>query len=149
MIDDLLLILIRYFLFCLIATQQNSDKSPTTPLSTSREIQLLREQLEQQSIQTRQALAQLMMVREQLISETNARIEAQVSANLARLAAPQIWNFLIRLQSRTQQLLQQNRELLEHIASLGSYNEPDRPGLNSASMGIAPQVIFTLDVFIL
>ena len=29
-------------------------------------------------MQTRQALAQLMLVREQLISETNARIEAQV-----------------------------------------------------------------------
>jgi hypothetical protein len=61
-----------------LTNKQNSDKSPTTPLSTSREIQLLREQLDQQSIQTRQALAQLMMVREQLISETNARIEAQV-----------------------------------------------------------------------
>lgn len=31
-------------------------------------------------MQTRQALAQLMLVREQLISETNARIEAQVSS---------------------------------------------------------------------
>lgn len=38
----------------------------------------MREQLEQQTIQTRQALAQLMLVREQLITETNARIEAQV-----------------------------------------------------------------------
>lgn len=38
----------------------------------------MREQLEQQALQTRQALAQLMLVREQLISETNARIEAQV-----------------------------------------------------------------------
>lgn len=53
-----------------------SDKTPTSPL---REIQTLREQLEQQSLQTRQALSQLMLVREQLISETNARIEAQVS----------------------------------------------------------------------
>lgn len=40
---------------------------------------LLRKQLEQQTLQTRQALAQLMLVREQLISETNARVEAQVS----------------------------------------------------------------------
>lgn len=39
---------------------------------------LLRKQLEQQTLQTRQALAQLMLVREQLISETNARVEAQV-----------------------------------------------------------------------
>lgn len=29
-------------------------------------------------MQTRQALSQLMLVREQLITETNARIEAQV-----------------------------------------------------------------------
>lgn len=43
------------------------------------DITVLRKQLEQQSLQTRQALAQLMMVREQLISETNARVEAQVS----------------------------------------------------------------------
>lgn len=41
-------------------------------------MQQLREQLEQQALQTRQALSQLMLVREQLISETNARIEAQV-----------------------------------------------------------------------
>lgn len=40
---------------------------------------MLRKQLEQQTLQTRQALAQLMLVREQLISETNARVEAQVS----------------------------------------------------------------------
>lgn len=38
----------------------------------------MREQLEQQASQTREALFQLMQVREQLISETNARIEAQV-----------------------------------------------------------------------
>lgn len=40
---------------------------------------VLRKQLDQQTLQTRQALAQLMLVREQLISETNARVEAQVS----------------------------------------------------------------------
>ena len=51
------------------------------PLSTSKEMQQMREQLEQQTLQTRQALAQLMLVREQLISETNARIEAQVNKN--------------------------------------------------------------------
>lgn len=38
----------------------------------------MRDSLEQQTLQTRQALAQLMLVREQLITETNARIEAQV-----------------------------------------------------------------------
>lgn len=44
-------------------------------------------------------------------------------------------------QARTQQLLQQNRELLEHLASLGGYNESDRPGLTQATIGLAPQVI--------
>lgn len=47
-------------------------------LSSSNEMQQMRDSLEQQTLQTRQALAQLMLVREQLITETNARIEAQV-----------------------------------------------------------------------
>lgn len=47
-------------------------------MTPAQEMQKLREQLEQQAIQTREALSQLMVVREQLISETNARIEAQV-----------------------------------------------------------------------
>ncbi|XP_053953151.1 hybrid signal transduction histidine kinase A [Anastrepha ludens] len=97
----------------------DEDKSPTTPSSPSHEISKLKDQLEQQAIQTRQALAQLMLVREQLISETNARIEAQ---------------------ARTQQLLQQNRELLEHLASLGAYNEQQSAGLTSANIGMAPQL---------
>lgn len=46
--------------------------------ATSNELHQMHEQLEQQTMQTRQALAQLMLVREQLITETNARIEAQV-----------------------------------------------------------------------
>lgn len=46
--------------------------------TTSKEMQLMRDSLEQQTLQTRQALTQLMVVREQLIAETNARIEAQV-----------------------------------------------------------------------
>lgn len=49
-------------------------------------------------------------------------------------------------QARTQQLLQQNRELLEHIAALGGYHDPDRPNLTAASIGIAPQV-FILKLF--
>ncbi|XP_046807954.1 capon-like protein isoform X4 [Lucilia cuprina] len=103
----------------------DEDKSPTTPSSPSREIHKLKDQLEQQAMQTRQALAQLMLVREQLISETNARIEAQ---------------------ARTQQLLQQNRELLEHLASLGAYNEQQSPGLTSANIGMAPQLSSTAKV---
>lgn len=39
---------------------------------------MMRESLDQQTLQTRQALAQLVMLRDQLITETNARIEAQV-----------------------------------------------------------------------
>ncbi|XP_059613531.1 uncharacterized protein LOC132259785 isoform X3 [Phlebotomus argentipes] len=104
--------------------QENDDRA-ASPMPAAREIQKLKEQLEQQSLQTRQALAQLMLVREQLISETNARVEAQ---------------------ARTQQLLQQNRELLEHIAALGGYHEPDRPSLTAATLGIAPQLSSTAKV---
>jgi len=56
------------------------DKSPGSPSSPRSEITQLKDQLEAQALQTRQALGQLMLVREQLISETNARIEAQVRA---------------------------------------------------------------------
>ncbi|XP_032593169.1 capon-like protein isoform X1 [Drosophila grimshawi] len=94
------------------------DKSPSSPSSPRTEITQLKDQMEAQAQQTRQALAQLMLVREQLISETNARLEAQ---------------------ARTQQLLQQNRELLEHLASLGAYNEQQSAGLTSANIGMAPQ----------
>lgn len=45
---------------------------------TFKEMQQLRELLDQQTVQTRQALTQLVMLRDQLITETNARIEAQV-----------------------------------------------------------------------
>lgn len=62
--------------FSLKQSADNEDKAPETPNAS--DIKQLREQLEQQSHQTRQAIAQLMLVREQLISETNARIEAQV-----------------------------------------------------------------------
>lgn len=47
--------------------------------ASSKEMQSMRDSLEQQTLQTRQALTQLMVVREQLIAETNARIEAQVN----------------------------------------------------------------------
>ncbi|XP_023034683.1 uncharacterized protein LOC6639442 isoform X3 [Drosophila willistoni] len=101
------------------------DKSLGSPSSPRTEICHLKDQLEAQALQTRQALAQLMLVREQLISETNARIEAQ---------------------ARTQQLLQQNRELLEHLASLGAYNEQQSAGLTSANIGMAPQLSSTAKV---
>ncbi|KAI4471962.1 phosphotyrosine interaction domain-containing family member [Holotrichia oblita] len=65
-------------------------------ISAQHEIQLLREQLDQQSQQTQAALAQLQLTREQLAAEQR-KIEAQ---------------------ARTHQLLVHNRELLDHIAAL-------------------------------
>lgn len=59
---------------CVFQDKDDKDGGNATEAS-----QQLRKQLEQQTLQTRQALAQLMLVREQLISETNARVEAQVS----------------------------------------------------------------------
>ncbi|XP_058829871.1 capon-like protein isoform X4 [Topomyia yanbarensis] len=92
--------------------------SESTPITASTEIVSLKEQLDQQQLQTRQILAQLMLVREQLITETNVRIEAQ---------------------ARIQQLVQQNRELLEHIATLGGFHDSDRPGMSATAIGLAPQ----------
>ncbi|KAH8242348.1 hypothetical protein KR032_001570 [Drosophila birchii] len=118
------------------------DKSPGSPSSPRTEITQLKDQLEAQALQTRQALGQLMLVREQLISETNARIEAQVCVQeeiffIRRFNTKT--DLLFWLQARTQQLLQQNRELLEHLASLGAYNEQQSAGLTSANIGMAPQ----------
>ncbi|XP_058805223.1 carboxyl-terminal PDZ ligand of neuronal nitric oxide synthase protein-like isoform X2 [Phymastichus coffea] len=64
------------------------------------EIQLLRERLDQQSQQTRAAVAHARLLQDQLAAETAARVEAQ---------------------ARTHQLLVQNKELLEHIAALVSH----------------------------
>ncbi|KAK5642604.1 hypothetical protein RI129_008771 [Pyrocoelia pectoralis] len=66
-------------------------------LTSQHEIQLLKEQLEQQNQQTQAAVAQLQLIREQLAAEQSARVEAQ---------------------ARTHQLLVQNKELLDHIAAL-------------------------------
>ncbi|RZB84903.1 capon-like protein, partial [Asbolus verrucosus] len=75
----------------------NSLPPPGSALSAHHEIQLMREQLEQQSQQTQAAMAQLQLAREQLAAEQSARLEAQ---------------------ARTHQLLVHNRELLDHIAAL-------------------------------
>ncbi|XP_046816238.1 capon-like protein isoform X2 [Vespa crabro] len=70
------------------------------------EIQLLRERLEQQSQQTRAAVAHAKLLQDQLAAETAARVEAQM---------------------RTHQLLVQNKELLEHIGALvGHLREQER-----------------------
>ncbi|XP_043664951.1 carboxyl-terminal PDZ ligand of neuronal nitric oxide synthase protein-like isoform X1 [Vespula pensylvanica] len=70
------------------------------------EIQLLRERLEQQSQQTRAAVAHAKLLQDQLAAETAARVEAQ---------------------TRTHQLLVQNKELLEHIGALvGHLREQER-----------------------
>lgn len=58
---------------------QKELKPENTPMSPTNEIVSLQEQLEQQQIQCRQIVAQLVLVREQLITETNARIESQVN----------------------------------------------------------------------
>ncbi|KAI4503815.1 hypothetical protein M0802_001218 [Mischocyttarus mexicanus] len=74
------------------------------------EIQLLRERLEQQSQQTRAAVAHAKLLQDQLAAETAARIEAQ---------------------TRTHQLLVQNKELLEHIGALvGHLREQERISSN-------------------
>ncbi|XP_025407775.1 capon-like protein isoform X2 [Sipha flava] len=68
-------------------------------LSVQHEMQLLRQQLDQQTHQTQAAVAQVHMLRDQLAAESTARMEAQ---------------------ARTHQLLVHNKELLDHIASLVS-----------------------------
>lgn len=76
--------------FCFV-TQNGSEvySSPMTEtskgdgvqlssLSLQHEMQLLRQQLDQQTHQTQAAVAQVHMLRDQLVAETTARMEAQV-----------------------------------------------------------------------
>jgi len=55
------------------------DGVPLSSLSVQHEMQLLRQQLDQQTHQTQAAVAQVHMLRDQLAAETTARMEAQVN----------------------------------------------------------------------
>lgn len=74
-----------------------SQPEPSLPLSRHHQVQLLRQQLEQQQQQTQVAIAQVHLLKDQLAAETAARIEAQ---------------------ARAHQLLLHNRDLLDHVAQL-------------------------------
>ncbi|XP_067661699.1 carboxyl-terminal PDZ ligand of neuronal nitric oxide synthase protein-like [Haliotis asinina] len=69
------------------------------PLSSHHQMQLIRQQLEQQQHQTQVAIAQVHLLKDQLSAETAARIEAQ---------------------ARAHQLLMHNRDLLDHVTQLVS-----------------------------
>jgi len=97
-------------------------------LSVHHELQLLREQLDQQHQQTQAAVAQLQLAREQLAAEQSARLEAQ---------------------ARTHQLLVHNRELLDHIAALVSHLQGSDKAANlpqSSPLVTMPQLTSTAKV---
>lgn len=56
------------------------DGVQLSSLSVQHEMQLLRQQLDQQTHQTQAAVAQVHMLRDQLVAETTARMEAQVNS---------------------------------------------------------------------
>ena len=58
--------------------EANQENSSQLPLSTHHQMQLLRQQLEQQQHQTQVAIAQVHLLKDQLYAETAARIVAQV-----------------------------------------------------------------------
>lgn len=95
----------------------------TTPLTAQHQLQLLRERLEQQVQQTRAAVAQLLLLRDQLAAEQAARCEAQ---------------------ARTHQLLVHNKELLEHIAALVAHLQEREKGsakpISAQQLTLLPQL---------
>nr|XP_034839339.1 uncharacterized protein LOC117995429 [Maniola hyperantus] len=100
-----------------------SEGDAVTPLSAQHHVQLLRERLEQQAQQTHAAVAQLLLLRDQLAAEQAARCEAQ---------------------ARTHQLLIHNKELLEHIAALVAHLQEKEKGNNrpisAQQLTLLPQV---------
>lgn len=103
-------------------TARGDAGDPTTPLSAQHQLQLLRERLEQQAQQTRAAVAQLLLLRDQLAAEQAARCEAQ---------------------ARTHQLLVHNKELLEHIAALVAHLQERETGssqpISAQQLTLLPQ----------
>lgn len=73
-----------------------SNRDPA-PISTHQHVMLLRQQIEQQQHQTQIAIGQVQLLKDQLTSETAARIEAQ---------------------ARSHQLLMHNRDMLDQMAQL-------------------------------
>lgn len=103
--------------------QVNASTPPAAPLSAQHRVQLLEERLENQTQQTRAAVAQLFLLRDQLAAEQSARCEAQ---------------------ARTHQLLAHNKELLEHIAALVAHLQERERGsskpINAQQLTLLPQL---------
>ncbi|XP_026320554.1 capon-like protein isoform X2 [Hyposmocoma kahamanoa] len=101
----------------------NIEGDTSTPLSAQHQLQLLNERLEQQAQQTRAAVAQLLLLRDQLAAEQAARYEAQ---------------------ARTHQLLVHNKELLEHIAALVAHLQERERGssrpISAQQLTLLPQM---------
>ncbi|XP_063632834.1 capon-like protein isoform X1 [Cydia splendana] len=100
----------------------DASTPPAAPLSAQHRVQLLEERLENQTQQTRAAVAQLFLLRDQLAAEQSARCEAQ---------------------ARTHQLLAHNKELLEHIAALVAHLQERERGsskpINAQQLTLLPQ----------
>ncbi|XP_022834329.1 carboxyl-terminal PDZ ligand of neuronal nitric oxide synthase protein isoform X2 [Spodoptera litura] len=106
-----------------VATGGDEGGDTATPLSAQHQLQLLRERLEQQAQQTHAAVAQLLLLRDQLAAEQAARCEAQ---------------------ARTHQLLVHNKELLEHIAALVAHLQDRERGssrpISAQQLTLLPQL---------
>lgn len=113
-----------------VATGGDEAGDTATPLSAQHQLQLLRERLEQQAQQTHAAVAQLLLLRDQLAAEQAARCEAQ---------------------ARTHQLLVHNKELLEHIAALVAHLQDRERGssrpISAQQLTLLPQIPKNAEAF--